>query len=209
MYQCGAIRNLMNDSPKILPRAILFDMDGTLTEPMLDFPRIKAEMGIGSGPILESLAQLDESRHSLAEAVLLKHEKIAAEQSRLNTGCRDLLAWLKSRQIPMALITRNSRISVSTVTILHGLTFDALITREDGPFKPDPFSLTLACERLGVRPDEAWMVGDGQYDVEAANAAKIRAVWISHGKPRHFSAEPWLTVANLLELTKLLQAEGL
>jgi HAD superfamily hydrolase (TIGR01509 family) len=199
----------MNDSPKILPRAILFDMDGTLTEPMLDFPRIKAEMGIGSGPILESLAQLDESRHSLAEAVLLKHEKIAAEQSRLNTGCRDLLAWLKSRQIPMALITRNSRISVSTVTILHGLTFDALITREDGPFKPDPFSLTLACERLGVRPDEAWMVGDGQYDVEAANAAKIRAVWISHGKPRHFSAEPWLTVANLLELTKLLQAEGL
>jgi HAD superfamily hydrolase (TIGR01509 family) len=209
LYQCGAIRNLMNDSPKILPRAILFDMDGTLTEPMLDFPRIKAEMGIGSGPILESLAQLDESRHSLAEAVLLKHEKIAAEQSRLNTGCRDLLAWLKSRQIPMALITRNSRISVSTVTTLHGLTFDALITREDGPFKPDPFSLTLACEHLGVRPDEAWMVGDGQYDVEAANAAKIRAVWISHGKPRHFSAEPWLTVANLLELTKLLQAEGL
>jgi HAD superfamily hydrolase (TIGR01509 family) len=199
----------MEGFSKILPRAILFDMDGTLTEPMLDFPRIKAEMGIGSGPILESLAQLDESRRTLAEDVLLKHEKTAAEQSRLNTGCRDLLAWLKSRQIPMALITRNSRISVSTVTALHGLTFDALITREDGPFKPDPFSLTLACGRLGVRPDEAWMVGDGQYDVEAANAAKIRAVWISHGKPRHFSAEPWLTVANLPELTKLLQAEGL
>jgi len=196
----------MNDSLKVLPRAILFDMDGTLTEPMLDFPRIKAEMGIGAGPILESLAQLDDSRRPLAEAVLQRHEKIAAEQSRLNEGCLDLLTWLKFRQISMALITRNSRISAATVTARHGLNFDALITREDGPFKPDPFSLSLACERLGVKSDETWMVGDGQYDVEAAIAAKIRAVWISHGRPRHFFAEPWLTIANLPELMDVLLA---
>src|SRR5258706_313311 len=42
----------------ILPKALLFDMDGTLTRPMLDFPRIKAEMGIGSKPILEALAEM-------------------------------------------------------------------------------------------------------------------------------------------------------
>jgi len=196
----------MNDSATLLPRAILFDMDGTLTEPMLDFPRIKAEMGIGPGPILESLAQLDESRRPLAEAVLLRHEKTAAEQSRLNEGCRELLAWLKDRRIAMALITRNSRLSAATVTARHGLNFDALITREDGPFKPSPYSLILGCRRLGVGHDEAWMVGDGQYDVEAAIAARIRAVWISHGKPRQFSAQPWLTVANLPELAELLQA---
>jgi HAD superfamily hydrolase (TIGR01509 family) len=198
----------MNNSPKVLPRAVLFDMDGTLTEPMLDFPRIKAEMGIGSGPILESLAELDESRRSFAEAVLLQHEKIAAEQSRLNHGCRELLALLKSRRISMALITRNSRLSAATVTARHDLDFDILITREDGPFKPNPFSLSLACQRLGVGPDEAWMVGDGQYDVEAAIAAQIRPVWISHGKPRHFSTEPWRTVADLPELTALLQAQS-
>ena len=29
------------------PAAILFDLDGTLTEPLLDFPRIHREMGIG------------------------------------------------------------------------------------------------------------------------------------------------------------------
>ncbi|MGD0460981.1 MAG: HAD family hydrolase [Tepidisphaeraceae bacterium] len=196
----------MNDSPTALPRAVLFDMDGTLTEPMLDFPRIKAEMGIGPGPILESLAQLDESRRPLAEAVLLRHEKTAAEQSRLNDGCHDLLAWLRSRKIAMALITRNSRISAATVTARHALNFGALITREDGPFKPNPFSLALACRRLGVSHEEAWMVGDGQYDVEAALAAQIRAVWISHGKPRQFSAQPWLTVASLAELAELLQA---
>ncbi|HEY1921790.1 MAG TPA: HAD family phosphatase [Tepidisphaeraceae bacterium] len=196
----------MNNAFKILPRAVLFDMDGTLTEPMLDFPRIKTEMGIGPGPILESLAALDESRRLLAEAVLLRHEKIAAEQSKLNAGCLELLAMLKSERISMAVITRNSRLSVATVTTRHNLEIETLITREDGPFKPDPFALSFACRKLGVKPDEAWMVGDGQYDVEAAIAAGIRSVWISHGKPRHFSAEPWLTVANLPELTLLLQS---
>jgi HAD superfamily hydrolase (TIGR01509 family) len=196
----------MQSDPIILPRAVLFDMDGTLTEPMLDFPRIKMEMGIGPGPILESLAALEESRRLLAEAVLLRHEKLAAEESKLNPGCRELLALLKSKRIPMAVITRNSRLSVATFIARHGLEFDVRITREDGPFKPDPFSLALACQRLGVGPHEAWMVGDGQYDVEAALAANIRAVWISHAKPRHFSAEPWLTVANLPELTETLQS---
>jgi HAD superfamily hydrolase (TIGR01509 family) len=198
----------MNNTLKILPRAVLFDMDGTLTEPMLDFPRIKAEMGIGPGPILESLAALDESRRFLAEAVLVRHEKNAAEQSQLNSGCRELLALLKSMRISMSLITRNSRLSVTTVIARHKLDFETLITREDGPFKPDPFALFLACKRLGIQPEEAWMVGDGQYDVEAAFAAGIRSVWISHGKARHFAAEPWLTVASLPELTDLLQSRN-
>jgi HAD superfamily hydrolase (TIGR01509 family) len=196
----------MNNAPKTLPRAILFDMDGTLTQPMLDFPRIKSEMGIGPGPILESLAELDESRRLLAEAVLLRHEKIAAEQSQLNQGCRELLALLKSMRISMAVITRNSRLSVTTVTARHSLEIELLITRDDGPFKPDPFALSLACRKLGVSHEETWMVGDGQYDVEAAQAAGTHSVWISHGNPRHFSAEPWLTVANLPELTGLLQS---
>lgn len=195
----------MRDSHLILPRAVLFDMDGTLTEPMLDFPRIKAEMGIGPGPILESLAELDESRRRQAEAVLWRHERTAAENSRLNIGCLELLEWLAAEGIAMALVTRNSRLSADTVAARHNLKIDLLITREDGPFKPSPFPLALACERLGISCDETWMVGDGQYDVEAAIAAKIRAVWISHAKPRAFDAQPWLTVANLAELTDLLK----
>jgi HAD superfamily hydrolase (TIGR01509 family) len=187
------------------PRAILFDMDGTLTEPMLDFPRIKAEMGIGPGPILEALAELEESRRSEAEAVLLRHEKMAAENSRLNFGCRELLARLAERSIATALVTRNSRLSAGTVMRRHGLEMTVVITREDGPFKPSPFPLELACRRLNLRCDEVWMVGDGQYDVEAAHAAGMRAVWISHARERAFEAQPWLTVANLPELVQLLR----
>jgi FMN phosphatase YigB (HAD superfamily) len=87
----------------------------------------------------------------------------------------------------------------------HGLSFGTLIAREDAPFKPDPRPLRLACERLGIDPADAWMVGDGQYDVEAGQSAEMRTVWISHDRPRAFEAVPWRTVRDLPSLVELLE----
>lgn len=188
-----------------LPRAILFDMDGTLTEPMLDFPKIKAEMGIGDRPILEALAALTGRERDLAEAVLLRHEEQAAENSTLNPGCRELLAWLHDRRILTALITRNSRLSMETVLRRHNLCLDVLVTREEPPYKPDPHPLKLACQKLNVAITDAWMVGDGWYDVQAGLAAGIRTVWLSHGKQRPFEHQPWRESRDLIELLNMLQ----
>lgn len=179
-------------------------MDGTLTQPRLDFPRIKAEMGIGARPILEALAEMTPPQRSAAEAVLLRHEHLAAAGSSLSAGCKELLLWLSDRAVRTALITRNSRASVRTVLDLHGLAVDVIVSREDAPPKPDPAPLRLACRRLSVRESDAWMVGDGQYDVEAGNAAGIPTVWISHGRPRPFAAEPWQTLESLCDLHSIL-----
>ncbi|MDP9173429.1 MAG: HAD family hydrolase [Planctomycetota bacterium] len=188
-----------------LPRAILFDMDGTLTQPILDFPRLKAEMGIGTEPILEALAKMEGARRESALAILERFEEQAAAESTLNPGCRELLEWINQQKLGIALITRNSRRSVRTFLQRHPLPIDILITREDGPFKPSPVPLGKACKSLKVSPGEAWMVGDGRYDVEAGHAAGIATVWISHGRERAFPAEPWIVVADLFELAKLLQ----
>ena len=188
-----------------LPRAVLFDMDGTLTCPMLDFPRIKAEMGIGARPILEALAEMSDARRAAAEAILLRHEEEAAVGSTLNAGCTDLLDWLQRCGVRSAVITRNSGSSVSTVFARHGLAFDVVVAREDAAPKPDPRPLLLACDRLGVAPGDAWMVGDGQYDIEAGAAAGVRAVWVSHGRAQPFKAEPWRSVRSLGGLQALLK----
>jgi len=164
-----------------LPRAILFDMDGTLTQPMLDFPKIKAEMGIAQRPILEALAEMTEAQRRVAEAVLHRHEEEAAANSTLNLGCKELLNWLDQHRIGVA-----------------------VITRELGKFKPDPAPLLEACRRLGVATMDVWMVGDGQYDVEAGLAAGIATVWVSHGRIKPFAAEPQRVVHDLQELTRVL-----
>jgi HAD superfamily hydrolase (TIGR01509 family) len=191
--------------PHRLPHAILFDMDGTLTEPLLDFPAIKAELNIGHRPILEALADMDDDRRAAAETILDRHERRAAESSTLNPGCEALLQWLADHAIPTAVITRNSRACAQIVAARHGLTFDTLITREDGPFKPDPAPLLLACRRLNVAPADAWMVGDGQYDVEAGHAAGVPTVWLSHGRARTFAATPWRVVDDLTQLIAQLK----
>jgi HAD superfamily hydrolase (TIGR01549 family) len=189
-----------------LPRAILFDMDGTLTRPYLDFPRMKEEMGIPlDRPILEALAEMEPPERSRAEAILQHHEEIAASGSALNEGCEDLMTVLREREIRSALITRNSPISVATVLKTHGLTFELTITRDDAPPKPLPDALHHACRRLEVGEADAWMVGDGQYDVEAGLAAGVRPVWVSHGRDRPFAAEPWRVVRDLCELSDLLR----
>lgn len=188
-----------------LPAAVLFDMDGTLTEPLLDFPKIKAEMGIGDRPILEAMAGMNPGERERAKVVLDRHEEEAARRSTLNPGCRELLDWLDGRGVGKALITRNSRRSVETVLARHKLGIDVLVAREDAAPKPDPEPLRLACARLGVAAADALMVGDGQYDVEAGRAAGIRTVWVRHRRRRPFAAVPWREVEDLIELADWLR----
>ncbi|MDB5172863.1 MAG: cbbZ [Phycisphaerales bacterium] len=191
--------------PAILPAAVLFDMDGTLTEPLLDFPRIRADMGIGPGSILAALADMSGPARLAAEAILHRHEDEAAGRSTLNPGCRELLETLSSRGILVGCITLNSRESARTVFQRHGLPIEVIITREDAPPKPSPEPLCGACRRLGVAEADTWMVGDGQFDIEAGAAAGIRTIWLSHGKQRAFHAVPWREVRDLWELDQIFK----
>jgi HAD superfamily hydrolase (TIGR01549 family) len=191
--------------PEILPAAVLFDMDGTLTEPLLDFARIRADMGIGPGSILASLSEMSGPARLAAEAILLRHEDEAAARSTLNPGCRELLATLSARGILVGCITLNSRESARTVFERHRLPIEVIVTREDAPPKPSPEPLRVACRRLGVAEADTWMVGDGRYDIEAGAAATMRSIWLSHGRPRDFEATPWREVQDLWELSRMLK----
>jgi HAD superfamily hydrolase (TIGR01509 family) len=187
------------------PAALLFDMDGTITEPMLDFPKIKSEMGIGDRPILEAMAEMNEPERRAADMILLRHEQQAAMESTLNPGCKEVMAWVREHRTLTALITRNSRASVNLVLAKHGLSFDVVISREDGKFKPDPQPLVVACERLGVARELTWMVGDGEHDLDAGKAAGVPTVWVSHARELAYGNSAWKTVKDLWELLAMLR----
>lgn len=160
---------------------IIFDMDGTLTQPMLDFGAIRTDMGLGDEPILEALDAMKDTQRLAAESILLKHERRAAEQSQLNPGVTETLSALRRKNYKLGLLTRNSRCSVETVLSRHRLQFDAIRDRDDGITKPDPESLRQLCSELHTEPTRTLMVGDYLYDIECGNALGSITVLLVHG----------------------------
>jgi HAD superfamily hydrolase (TIGR01509 family) len=151
--------------------AVIFDLDGTITRPYLDFNQIRAEIGSAKGPLLEEIQKMTPPDRNRAEKILHRHEFEAAEKSELNPGVIDVLNILQLQQRRLGIVTRNRRESVERVCRIHGLRFEEVATREDGPVKPDPYPVLLVCGRLGVEPHEALVVGDYVFDVVSARRA--------------------------------------
>ena len=94
-----------------LTKAVLFDFDGTLTEPgAIDFAVIKTAVGCPiETPILEYIADLpDPDQRENAYAALNTFETEAAERSMPNAGAESLLAHIKALGLAVGLISRNS-----------------------------------------------------------------------------------------------------
>lgn len=169
--------------------AVIFDLDGTLTEPFMDFDMIRRQMGIVSGEpcILGALETMSPAERRHAEAVLYAHEKAAAEHSTLNDGAARLLDTLRSSGIPIGLLTRNTHTNAKFVADKHNLHFDAMVCREDGPAKPDGFGVRLLCRQFNADPARTLVVGDFKHDLEAArNAGAIAILLKNHAKADTF-----------------------
>ena len=161
---------------KSTPQAVIFDMDGTLTRPAIDFDRIRAEIGIDSGTILEALEAMTLDQRSRAHSIIEEHERVAARDSELQDSVREVLEHLRVGGIRTAIATRNSRPSVRTVLQKHQLHVDHIHTREDGPVKPSPRPVLDICEYFQIAPESSWMVGDYVYDIQSGNAAGATTV---------------------------------
>jgi len=180
-------------------------MDGTLTRPLLDFDRIRADIGI-TGPILEAISKMSEIDQRRAHEILDRHEIEAAHASTLNDGCLELLHVVREMKIRTALITRNSRANVDIVLNIHRLTFDTIFTRDNAPPKPDPTALLNACIFFNEPIENCWMIGDGFHDIDAAHACGMKSVWIQHDETEVLKNPPWRAVRSLEELTNLLSS---
>ena len=67
-------------------KAIIFDLDGTITQPFFDFDAMRIEMGLApdAGPILEQMEKMTPARRADVEKILRYHEEKAVAESKLN-----------------------------------------------------------------------------------------------------------------------------
>ncbi len=188
-------------------RAVVFDLDGTITEPFFDFDAIRAEIGIekNGGPILEAMEKMTPAQRQRAESILHDHEQRALAASRLNPGAAETLADLRSRGLPIGILTRNRKDNAATIAHRHYLQFDAVVGREDGPVKPDAFGLLHLCRTFGVPPAETLMVGDYLFDLLCAKAAGAVAVWmVNKGQEGAFSAHADFEIRKLNDVLRII-----
>ena len=171
----GSVRRRTRDGRSFRLEGVVFDFDGTLTEPgAIDFTAIYESVGcpreVG---LLEFLAGIEdpEERRS-KEAILTAAEMEAAERCRANSGAAELLAFKRENRVPVAIIARNSRAAVEPAvdprSDIDQADFVSIVTR-DTPLNPKPFpdAVRFVAGRMGVEPKGLLVVGDHAFDVEA------------------------------------------
>ena len=163
-------------------KAVIFDLDGTITQPYFDFDAIREEIGLArdSGPVLESMEKMTPQQRQETEKILHYHEQKAVVESRLNVGAEQTLSALRAAGIHIGILTRNKRSNAFAISRKHGLKFDAVVGREDGPVKPDAFGVLQLSRQFGVEPAEMLLVGDYLFDLLCAKAAGAVAVLLAN-----------------------------
>ncbi len=188
-------------------RAVIFDLDGTITQPYFDFDAIREEIGLArdSGPVLESMEKMTLQQRQQAERILHYHEQKAVTESRLNPGAKRTLWALRAAGIHVGVLTRNKRGNALALARKHKLEFDAVLGREDGPVKPDAFGVLQLCGQFGVKPEETLLVGDYLFDLLCAKAAGAVAVLLTnHNQAEEFAEHADFCIENISGILEII-----
>lgn len=168
-------------------RVVIFDFDGTLAVPTLNFTLLKnrafealsAFAPVPGEPPLPVMETLERVLAGLAGADAAKAraqtlaaieevEMEAAGRSELFDFARPLLRHLRGRGIACAVVTRNFPAAVRTVFPDIDACCDCLVTRHDvARVKPHPEHMGKALRLLGCAGEDCLTVGDHPMDIEA------------------------------------------
>jgi len=122
------------------------------------------------------------------------------DKVRLKEDVREVLEEVRKR-CKTALVTNTPREIISFLLKSFQLEnlFEAVVTGDEVKLgKPHPDGVLKTCEILGVKPEEAVLVGDTRSDVLAGRSAGCRAV-IGLGVSADF------TISSLIELLEVLK----
>ena len=167
---------MTNRNPKL--RGILFDMDGTIVDVPYDWTKIRAELKTQGKPVLSYLESLSEPEKTHKWKILEEYEDKATSNASMKKGMKTLFSFLKEKSVKTALITNNSEKNISFLMEKFHLSFDVVMTRETGVWKPSGEPFLLAVKKMGVNREECCVVGDSYFDVLAAKAARISRIFI-------------------------------
>jgi len=200
-------------------KGIVFDLDGTLINSTIDFPRMKTAMidylegyGIPKGllsanetnvVILEKAEKVWKEKkfsEGKRKAILARIDELMdeGEMKAIPTvetivGAREAVLKLKEMGYSLAILTRSCRGYTFEALRKTGMLehFDVILGRGETP-KPKPYAEALKCtaEKLGLNIDEIILVGDHHIDQTCAENACATFIGVRTGPRKDDSWSP-------------------
>ena len=192
-----------NGAPRRV-RGVLLDVDGTLIasnrahaeafadvfrDAGHDIPadRIERLIGMGGDKLIPELTGLDAEHGEgkrLAEAKKKRFAKHYLSRLKPTPGARELVQRLRHAGLGFVVATSASDDEVRRLIAQAGLAdllTEATSSSDADNSKPDPDILHAALERARLLPEEAIMLGDTPYDIEAATRAGVASIAVRSG----------------------------
>jgi len=178
-------------------RAVLFDMDGTLVDSLVDIAsslnHVLAEAGLPIHPLAAYRTLVGDGASELVRRALppdrahLHAELLDRYKARYRThlivetrpfdGIEDALALLERHDVPKAVITNKPHAPALEIVerLLGRYQWAAIEGQKDGiPHKPDPTAALSIARTIGIEPSRCVFVGDTDTDMKTAvNAGMI------------------------------------
>jgi 2-phosphoglycolate phosphatase len=220
------------------PRAILFDLDGTLADTAPDLAAavnfLRTERGLAPTPysVLRptasagargmigaafGLTPADEGYEELRLQWFDRYQSAMAVHSTLFGGVPELLAGISAAGMAWGIVTNKPARFTDPLIPQIGLSHAGCIVSGDttGHAKPHPAPLMEGARRLGIAAEHCWYVGDDLRDIEAGRAAGMLTVACAWGycgseEPATWGADLLLdTPADLLDVLRALNGSAL
>jgi phosphoglycolate phosphatase len=188
----------------MLPRAALFDLDGTLLDSLHDIgeamnhalalhglpphPLPDYRRFVGEGVRLLVARAVPTGREDVQAAVLASYKSFYAEHLLKHTrpypGVLDVLSRLAGEGVKLAVLSNKPDEATRQLVeaLLPDVPFGAVYGERAGvPRKPDPTAALGIASELGVEPGDCAFIGDTAVDMNTARAAGMYSVGVTWG----------------------------
>ena len=211
------------------PRAVLFDLDGTLADTAPDLAaavnKLRTDRGLAPTPypVLRptasagargmigaafGLTPADDAYEALRLEWFDNYQAAMAVHSTLFGGIVELLTGLSASGVAWGIVTNKPARFTDPLVPQIGLAHAGCVVSGDttGHAKPHPAPLLEGARRLGIAAEDCWYVGDDLRDIEAGRAAGMLTVACAWGycgptEPLRWGADLLLdTPADLLDM---------